>query len=527
MIDIAVTKTKAEAEERGEQTLKPKENLKQRAYLNGLTSIIDFAAVQITGLLVSPILVHTLGGVMYGSWKVIGQLTGYATLADSRATQVLKWTVAKKKDIASEEELRSDVSSAFFVTLFILPLILIAGAVISWYAPYITRVDLQYYRLIRITCGLLLFSLVIAKVFDLFEAVLRGMNLGFKRMGMRSGIILGGGALKVFVITQHYGLIGLGIVQIIVTLVTGLTFYWIVKKTVGWFGFGKTSLKKVLYFCRLSGWNMANTITDTILTSSDKVLLGFIAGPMLVASYALGTFLPLAIQGLLFRVIVGAIPGIGKLFGLQEYSKIYRVWDSMTGLIFLLTMATGATVILFNNSFLRSWVGDGFFIDHLVNVLLVVMILQDTLIRHDGFIINATLDLKRKVFLSFISSIIFIAFGFILIERLGIAGLCISLICSKFLLFAGQRRLLKNKMQYTRAMAPLKRIRPLAASIFLLSFAWYISSFFETVSFIKMLVLAPLSFLLSFVFFYLVGLRKEQRVELLAIISSIKLFKSN
>jgi len=525
MIDVAVTKTKAE--EPGEQSLKPKENLKQRAYLNGLTSIIDFAAVQITGLLVSPILVHTLGGVMYGAWKVIGQLTGYATLADSRATQVLKWTIAKKKDIAGDEELRSDVTSAFFVTLFILPLILIGGSVISWYAPYITRVDLQYYSLIRITCALLLFSMVIAKVFDLFEAVLRGMNLGFKRMGMRSGIILGGGALKVFVITQHYGLIGLAIVQIIITLVTGLTFYWIVKKTVGWFGFGKTSLKKVLYFCKLSGWNMANTITDTILTSSDKVLLGFIAGPMLVSSYALGTFLPLAIQGLLFRVIVGAIPGIGKLFGLQEYSKIYRVWDCMNGLIFLLTMATGVTVILFNNSFLKAWVGDGFFADHLVNVLLVVMIFQDTLIRHDGFIINATLDLKRKVYLCFVSSIIFIAFGFILIERLGIAGLCISLICSKFLLFVGQRRVLKNKMQYARAMAPLNRMRPLAASIFLLSCASYISTFFETVSFIKMLVLAPLSFMLSFVFFYLVGLRKEQRVELLAIISSIKLFKSN
>ena len=142
---------------------------------------------------------------------------------------MLKWTIAKKKDIAGDEELRSDVTSAFFVTLFILPLILIGGSVISWYAPYITRVDLQYYSLIRITCALLLFSMVIAKVFDLFEAVLRGMNLGFKRMGMRSGIILGGGALKVFVITQHYGLIGLAIVQIIITLVTGLTFYWIVK----------------------------------------------------------------------------------------------------------------------------------------------------------------------------------------------------------------------------------------------------------------------------------------------------------
>jgi O-antigen/teichoic acid export membrane protein len=376
MIELAVEK---KGEEIISRSAKPKENLKQRAYLNGLTSIIDFAAVQITGLLVSPVIVKGLGSSMYGVWKVIGQLTGYATLADSRATQVLKWTVAKKKDIASEEELRSDVASALFVTAFILPFVLIAGAVIAWYAPIITRADIQYYDLVRITCALLVFSLAITKVFDLFEAVLRGMNLGFKRMGMRSGIIIGGGALKVLVITNGYGLIGLAIVQIIITLITGLTFYFIVKRSVGWFGFGKTNFKKVLHFSKLSGWNMANTTTDTILTSSDKVLLGFVAGPVAVSTYALSAFLPLAIQGLLFRVIIGAIPGIGKLFGLKEYSKIYKVWDSMNGLILLLTTATGVTVILFNNSFLKAWVGDGFFAGNLTNVLLIVMILQDTL----------------------------------------------------------------------------------------------------------------------------------------------------
>ena len=286
MIDLVVEKTR---EVQAEPPPRQKENLRQRAYLNGLTSVIDFAAVQLTGLLVSPVIVKGLGSSFYGAWKIIGQLTGYATLADSRATQVLKWTVARKKDIASEEELRSDVTSALFVTAFILPIILIAGSVLSWYAPYITGVETIHYSLIRITCSLLLFSLIISKVFDLFEAVLRGMNLGFKRMGLRSGIIVVGGALKVFVITQSHGLIGLAVVQIFISLVTGLSYYFIVRKSVSWFGFGKTNFQKVLSFCRLSGWNMANTATDTVLTSSDKVLLGFIAGPVLVSSYALSS----------------------------------------------------------------------------------------------------------------------------------------------------------------------------------------------------------------------------------------------
>src|SRR5688572_22171957 len=152
-----------------------KENLKQRAYLNSLTSMIDYGGVQITGFIVSPFIVGGLGDAMYGIWKMLSQMTGYATMADSRASQVLKWTVAKKKDVVDEQELRNDMASALVVTAFILPLVLIAGGVISWYAPYIVNADLKYFSLIRITCSLLILSLAIAKIFDLFEAVLRGM----------------------------------------------------------------------------------------------------------------------------------------------------------------------------------------------------------------------------------------------------------------------------------------------------------------------------------------------------------------
>src|SRR5215211_6016476 len=117
--------------------------------------MIDYAGAQITGMIVSPFIVSGLGSSMYGIWQILTQMTGYAKMADARATQVLKWTVAKKQDTASDEELRSDVTSAFLVTLMILPLVMMAGSLISWYAPYITHTDPAYYNLVRITCALL------------------------------------------------------------------------------------------------------------------------------------------------------------------------------------------------------------------------------------------------------------------------------------------------------------------------------------------------------------------------------------
>jgi O-antigen/teichoic acid export membrane protein len=155
------------------------------------------------------------------------------------------------------------------------------------------------------------------------------------------------------------------------------------------------------------------------------------------------------------------------------------------------------------------------------------MIIQDTFIKHDGFIITATLDLKKKVYLTVRSAIIFIVCGFILINNFGITGLCISLIGGKFLLFIGQRNVLRNKIQYNSLLPFLKRIQPLAISFIMLGAAYYLSAFIQPVSLLKMIAIVPATFILSFLIFYAVGLRREQRAELVRIISSIKFLKSN
>lgn len=508
-------------------TLKKKENLKQRAYLNSLTGIIDYAVTQITGFIVSPFIVSGLGSSMYGIWQMLGQMTGYAKVADTRATQVLKWTVAKKKDIADDEELRSDVTTALAVTMFIVPIVLIAGGIISWYAPYITKADAAYHDLIRITCSLMILALVVAKLFDLYESVLRGMNMAFKRMGVRAAIIATGGGLKVLVITQGYGLIGLSIVQVLITLIIGISYYIVVKKTVHWFGYGKTNFSKIINFSKVSGWYLADTGANVLLGSSDKILLGFVASPVVVTYYALTLFLPTALQGMINRVIMGIVPGIGKLLGLQEYEKINKILRNINSITFLLTTATGVTIIIFNSSFLNAWVGEGFFAGNVANTLMMAMVVQDTFIKHDAYIISATLDLRKKVFLTLASALIFIALGFLLVSKLEIVGLCISILLGKFLLFIGQRKILNHKIQKNTTDPVLHRIQPLLVALLMLGLAGYVSVFVEPVGLLQMAWLAPATFIVALFLFYVLGLRKVNRDELMHIASSIKLLKSD
>ena len=54
----------------------------------------------------------------------------------------------------------------------------------------------------------LVFAFIFKQLFSLFEAVLRGMNIAYKRMGVRAIITIIGGLLTAKVLHEGYGLQG-------------------------------------------------------------------------------------------------------------------------------------------------------------------------------------------------------------------------------------------------------------------------------------------------------------------------------
>jgi O-antigen/teichoic acid export membrane protein len=504
-----------------------KENLKQRAYLNTVSSMMDYAANRLTGLFVNPFIIAGLGTSLFGIWQMLGQFTGYVNIADTRSSQVLKWTVAQKKDVATGEELRSDAGAAFVVMLFVMPVVLIAGSIIAWYAPYITHAEKADYSLIRIACSLLVFSVLVFKFFELFEAILRGMNLTFKRMGLRAGIVIVGGGLKVAALALGYGLVGLAVVHLFDTFIIGISYYIVVKRSVDWFGFSMPNRKNVFRFGKLSAWYLADAGANMVNSNSDKLLLGIIAGPVTVAYYTLTKFIPAALQGIINRLILGIMPGVGKLLGLKEYDKINAVRKKINSISLLLTTAFGTTIIMFNQSFLHAWVGHEHFAGHTANVLIMIMTIQDTFVKNDACIISATLDIKKKVFLTLISAVLFAGFGVVLVSKMGIAGLCLSLMISRLFLFIGQRRILAAITKSETRTPFLINYRPFGTSLTMLGAAWWLATKTGQVGLYQLITLAPAAFVISLLIFYFSGLGRTERRELQQLVSSVKYFKSD
>lgn len=504
-----------------------KENHKQRAYLNSVTSILDHVIKQVMGFVVSPIIVNGLGSTFYGVYQILLEMTGYADMADIQTAQVLKWTVAQKRDVASEEELRGEVTTALVLTLMILPFIFLIGGILIWYAPILTNVSEEYYNLVRAASAIMIFSMVIYKLMDLFESVLRGMNLGFKGMGARSVLMIFSGLLKIWVIYEGYGLIGISIVQVFIGIFTSLVFYWLVKKNIPWFGFGKTDMNKIKSYAKLSGWFMATMIFSMVLFNSEKIILGYLVGPEMVTRYVLTLFASSAMGGLINAVISGVVPGIGNFFGKGEFEKILTSKRLIHSMIWWFAFSIGTCILLFNQSFLKLWVGQGNYAGNMENLFILLIALQYIFFGASGSFINVTLDLKTKVLLTGFSALISIGLAFLLVGEFQILGLCTSVLAGRMVLTIGFPMILKKKINDQTSFFSIENIRPLFVTSMALITASYLqemvtlSSWLELISwgFMLVMVLMPL--------FWVLGFNKEQRKILIANLSKIKIFKIN
>src|SRR5207249_11860230 len=106
------------------------------------------------------------------------------------------------------------------------------GAGLVWFAPTITAVAPALVPMVRLTCALLTVSLLFGNLASLPESVLRGMNLGYKRMGLQAGLEVVGGALVACGIHVVLGMAGAAGAHVAFAQLMAQCNGWVVLKLV-------------------------------------------------------------------------------------------------------------------------------------------------------------------------------------------------------------------------------------------------------------------------------------------------------
>src|SRR5512144_7869 len=395
-------------------------NLTRKASLNAVAAFVDYGARTLVGFLLNPFMVTHLGDSGYGTWQFLQRLIGHATPAAGRPGEALKWVVAHDQSSTDYDTKRRQVGTAVTVWFMFLPLLSLVGGLLAWFAPILLHAPPHQFGVVRLAAAVLVVNVVLTAIATLPQSVLQGENLGYKRLGQSTTVVLLGGLLSYGVLRLGLGLVGLAASLVATTLLSAAIYLRIVRSQVPWFGIARPPFHAVLQFVRLSWWFLLWNLVMQAIKGSDVILLGIVGSSVLVASYSLTSYVPQMISATVFMVISAVMPGLGRLVGAGELSRAAAVRNETMTMTWLLCTTAGTTTLEWERSFLGLWVGERHYVGTIPMLLIVVMTLQLALIRTDSNVIDLTLDLRRKVLLGVLSTVVSVLLAWLLLGPLGL-----------------------------------------------------------------------------------------------------------
>ena len=500
------------------------EELTQKAYLNVVAAMVSYFVTGVTSFIVNPFMVTGLGSTHYGILQIVQQTSTFMTAADGRPIQALKWFIANLQDTTDHTAKKQAIGSAMVIWLMFSPIVLIVGGILIWFTPLITQVSSDLFLMVRVAMVFYIIDILISGIAMLPDAVLRGMNLSYRRLMLAPFFTILSGILTVIAVKQGFSVPGVAFAALLTDFIMGMVWWGIIRNLLPWFGTIRPDTAKLRQFIAVSGWFFAWTLINKIILNGDIVALGIVAGPDVVTTYALTGYVARMVVEL-SALATGAItPGLGRFISGERFAEARTIRHEMLNINWLLCVSVGATILLWNKSFLGLWVGTEYYGGIPANLMIVLTVVQLTLIRNDAFIIDVTLQLRRKVLLGGLSAILSLGLAAILIQPFGIVGLCLGLLIGRSVLSIGYPVIISSLFTQTSQPHLTGVIRPVTVTIVLFITSTYLSQSIFVKNWLQFFALGGLSFVFALSIALAGGLSMYERKAIIERVSRIRLF---
>lgn len=454
-------------------------SLTMKAYLNAVAAFLDYGAQVAAALLVTPFVVRGLGSYFYGMWQLLNRLVGYVSPGSGRPTQALKFALAHQQSSTDAESKRLAVGSAVVVWALFLPIVTAGGAILTWAVPGWLGTAPEHADYARWTVALLVFNLALGSLTSLPQSVLQGENLGYKRMGLSALFVFVGSSLVCAAVFMKLGIVGVAGATVAGTAVTGVFFHRVARKYAPWYGMSRPPTGDVRKFFGLSWYFMIWSLVIKVIMASDVVVLGFLNSVESVTTYTLTKYTPETLVSIIAIMIAGIVPGLGGVLGSGDLRRAAQARHEIMSLSWLIVTGIGATILVFNRTFVSMWVGPGFYAGTLADLLIVTAVVQLVFIRNDSAIIDVSLDLRRKVAVGSVAAAASVTTACIGVRFVDppVVGLSLGLIVGRAILSVSYPRLINQMLGSSRGSQFSVLGRPVAVTGALFVTAAAVSSF--------------------------------------------------
>lgn len=490
--------------------------LARRAALNAVATLVSYAVKTAVIFVVTPLLVSGLGRSLFGAWEILNRLALYTAPSVECPSYVLQLYVAEQqyKDDPLEKQRR--IANALAVWLRLLPITLIAGGLAVWLSARVTHVSPPLQLAVQVACGLLVFRVIFETLALLPSALLYGMNLSYRAAWLQTGITVAAGVATAGAVLLSSGLVGIAAAQTTVAAVGALLFWLVARQTFAWFRLVRPMLKQAEAFWRTSLWNCAAAFVSVIQTSSDVLILGAVASPALVSQYVLTDYLPRSTVSVVSFCLLAVSPGFGGLIGSKELRTASLLRRQLLVLSWCLVTGIGATTLAWNRSFVSLWVGASYYSGFWVNLVIVLRMVQSVLKDVDHYIIDSALQLRLRVIINIVTSLLSVGLAIVLTRHFGVLGLCLGIVAGRMVQSVLFPFIARACLGERGTLRPQLLLRPAMTTALLFILAGIVGERMPVSGWSALFAGAVVTFLLTALAALFFGFPSDQRALLLA-----------
>jgi O-antigen/teichoic acid export membrane protein len=380
---------------------------------NVVTYYLNFIVVALVGFLVTPLLLAAIGPLLFGVWKSLQRYLDFATVADGRASQALKWIVASRTTL-SDEERRRDIGAAIIVWLRWLPAATLVAAGVTVAVPLLIKgIPEDARSLAYTTAAVLAANTVLAGFLLIPDSVLVGVNQGYKTVLVTTAVFIASNGAIVVAAFSGWPLWSLAVIVLVTAVFNAALTLLVAKRAVPWWGVSRPTAPDVRRVLGYSAWTLGSMVVDKLLLASELIVISVMMGAVAVTHYTITTYVMQFVISIALVTASGFMPILGSQLGASDAIAAAEQARSVRHLVIGVAVLGSSAVLAFNGAFVTLWVGGDYYLGTTINVLLVACGLQQALIRMDGQILDVTMRIAPKVIIGLLSAMSGIVAGFI------------------------------------------------------------------------------------------------------------------
>ena len=374
---------------------------KKEISLGVIFSYIIIIAQCLSGILYTPIILHSLGQGEYGVYSLCNSFSGYLTIfnAGMNAAFVRFYVQTKTKD-----ELKLPSLNGVFFKIFaaMAVLSLIFGLIISWKAELLFGSNITYheYLILKQLFIILAFTTFVTVFNCIFSSfIIANERFIFAKTVNLVQIILAP-VLTIPLLLKGYGAIAVFLIRLLLTIVIVLfnayySFFRlkikIVLKKVD-----RTFLKSILIF---AGAITIQSIMDQLNWQVDKLVLAWTNGTNEISVYSVGSTLNTYYIMFASAISNVFIAEINRLVARGKNKELSVLFDKTSRVFALLVFLIMSGYCIFGKTFILRWAGIEYGKSYYVGLLIMLPITVSLTIGLGQDIMRAKNIHKQQIFI--------------------------------------------------------------------------------------------------------------------------------